>query len=219
MVRGSVTFLEVQANARGEAPRRGAAFASCQERPGCGGAASVASGNLLRAPGRARMHSALSVRGTRRGVAPTKYEISRSLCGTGAGRAPGKTWNRGYLTRYAACGGRTLKKTNVRIEAKDATRQVGETSGGGRSPANWSSLPHVGLRRPGSLAWGRSSAPPSFSGGALNYNGHLACVTGCAIGVLRRLGSQSPSHSRLAPAGSAGAWILRRFPLRRPRAG
>ena len=87
------------------------------------------------------MHNALSVRGTVRGVAVTRREIPCSICGAGAGRAPGKIWNRGYLTRYAACQGHIVKKTNVRIEAKDATRQVGETSGGGRSPANWSSLP------------------------------------------------------------------------------
>ena len=212
--------MGAQPNARGEAPRRGAAFASCQERARCGGAASVALGKLLRTPGwtlgsgkyggangdqvdriaavfqfflpnpdifvragRKRcvepwgacgvcnaerwvggrspdkisscpyltrhsggrsptnMHNALSVRGTVRGVAVTRREIPCSICGAGAGRAPGKIWNRGYLTRYAACQGHIVKKTNVRIEAKDATRQVGETSGGGRSPANWSSLP------------------------------------------------------------------------------
>ena len=62
------------------------------------------------------------------------------------------------------------------------------------------------------------SGAPSFFLGALSYNPHPACVFYSESGVLERLGAQNTSHSRLAPPGSAGACILRRFPWRRPRA-
>ena len=139
--------------------------------------------------------------------------------GPGRFLSPGAQEMRGTLGRLSRTPCRAVGKTNVREGAEDATRQGGETSGGGRSPANWSSLLHRGLEGLVVLVRRGAAGPPSFFLGALNYNGHLACVPGCAAWVLRRLGAPISSHSRLAPAGSAGAWDLSPFVPGRSRRG